>query len=131
MTMRPLQSTTSASASMLGSTPAMVSPSMSTSPVARSPTCGSTDRTVPPLRRILPMSCSLAAGLRPCSLCPAPLVLLRWSCSLVGDEPPRGGDDLVDGGDDLALESVGEGQRHVGAGHPPHGRVQELETLVG
>ena len=55
ITIFPVQSTTSASASMFASTAVILSSSIRTSPVVRSPMSGSTDRTVPPLRRILPM----------------------------------------------------------------------------
>jgi hypothetical protein len=51
MTIIPLASTTSASASIRGATWAIVSPSMRTSPVGRSPRSGSTVRTVPPRSR--------------------------------------------------------------------------------
>src|SRR5690606_41667553 len=116
ITMNPVASMTSASALISGWTAAIRSSSMSTSPVFRSPTCGSIDSTMPPR-----MSFRLLMA-RPFDVEPG---------RLIGGESTHRVDHLVDSRDDLVLKRVGERQRDAFGGHPPHRRVQQFKSFIG
>src|SRR5687768_13540095 len=113
MTIFPVQSITSASASIPTSTPAIRSSSMRTSPVGKSPISGSMERTVPPLRSTLPM-----------------LVPPWLDERSVRGQLPYGCRELVDGGNDLVLERVRKRKRHALGGNAPNRCVERLEAFV-
>src|SRR5205823_2738903 len=109
ITIRPVMSSTSASALISGWTAAILPSSIRTSPLGRSPVAGSIEMTYPARRSV-----RLVIALPP------------QGCSVRG-ETPDGRHDLGYGGDDLLLQRVGERQRHALRRHPPHGRVQQAE----
>ena len=65
---------------------------------------------------------------------PSPPAVVIWVDALASRRPARrttSTTDLVDGGDDLVLERVGERQRHAGRRDPADRCVEQLEPLVG